>query len=231
MMNHHDRPLIGCRVKAEEMRDEIEKTARTNLTVMIRGERGTGKDMVAREIHLRSNRAGRPFIKVNCASLPEELIETELFGCEKGAYTGAVFRQGKFELAHRGTIFLDEVGELSTKAQPKLLHVTETLVVDRVGLSRVSRQIRQRSRASRTPANGLDWRNSSARSLRSVRKAATDSVFPARIFSHSRPKGRSGVWASQVLTRSRAFCKTAGSRISLREMTRWKARLRSMASW
>ena len=125
-------PLIGCSATAEELRDEVQKVARTNLTVMIRGERGTGKDLVAGEIHLKSNRAGS-FIRVNCAGLPEELVETELFGCEKGAYTGAEARRGKFEQAHGGTIFLDEVGELSAKAQPKLLHVTETLAVDRVG--------------------------------------------------------------------------------------------------
>src|SRR5438093_4475074 len=125
-------PLIGCSATAEELRDEVQKVARTNLTVMIRGERGTGKDLVAGEIHLKSNRAGS-FIRVNCVGLPEELVETELFGCEKGAYTGAEARKGKFEQAHGGTIFLDEVGELSMKIQPKLLHVTETLAVDRIG--------------------------------------------------------------------------------------------------
>jgi two-component system, NtrC family, response regulator AtoC len=132
MMNYHG-PLIGCSAKAEELRDEVRKVACTNLTVMILGERGTGKDLVASEIHLKSNRTGS-FVRVNCAGLPEELVETELFGCEKGAYTGALqARQGKFEQAHCGTIFLDEVGELSLKTQPKLLHVTETRAIDRVG--------------------------------------------------------------------------------------------------
>jgi transcriptional regulator with PAS, ATPase and Fis domain len=131
MLNYHG-PLIGCSAKAEELREEVQKAARTNLTVMIWGERGTGKDLVAGEIHLKSNRTGT-FVRVNCAGLPEELVETELFGCEKGAYTGAESRKGRFEQADRGTIFLDEVGELSPKAQPKLLHVTETLAVDRVG--------------------------------------------------------------------------------------------------
>jgi transcriptional regulator with PAS, ATPase and Fis domain len=132
MLNHH-RPLIGWSATMEEMRADIEKTASTGLTVMIRGERGTGKELVAREIHMKSNRAGGPFVCVNCASLQDTLIEAELFGCERGAFTGAEFRKGKFELAHGGTLFLDEVGELSLQAQPKLLRVVETLEVDRVG--------------------------------------------------------------------------------------------------
>jgi transcriptional regulator with PAS, ATPase and Fis domain len=131
MMNLHG-PLIGCSEKAEEMREAVRSIACSNLTVMILGERGTGKDLVASEIHLKSNRPGQ-FVRVNCASLPEELVESELFGCEKGAYTGAESRKGKFEQADRGTIFLDEVGELSPKAQPKLLHVTDTRAVDRIG--------------------------------------------------------------------------------------------------
>jgi transcriptional regulator with PAS, ATPase and Fis domain len=133
MMNHHGPPIIGCSPPAERLRAAVAEVASTSLTVMIRGEKGTGKDVVAREIHRKSNRAGGPFIRVNCAALPEELVEGELFGSSKGAYTGAVDRPGKFEQANGGTIFLDEVGELSRKAQPKLLHVTENLTVDRVG--------------------------------------------------------------------------------------------------
>ena len=131
MMNYHG-PIIGCSAKAEEMREEVRSIACTNLTVMILGERGTGKDQVANEIHVKSNRSG-PFVRVNCASLPEELVESELFGSEKGAFTGAESRKGKFELADRGTIFLDELAELSRKAQPKLLHVTDTKTIERVG--------------------------------------------------------------------------------------------------
>jgi transcriptional regulator with PAS, ATPase and Fis domain len=131
-MMHYHGPLIGCSLKAEELRAAVDKIACTNLTVMILGERGTGKDLIANELHLKSNRNGA-FVGVNCAALPEELVETELFGCEKGAFTGAETRKGKFEQAHGGTIFLDEVGELSLKAQPKLLHVTERMAVDRIG--------------------------------------------------------------------------------------------------
>jgi transcriptional regulator with PAS, ATPase and Fis domain len=133
MMNHHNPPIIGCSAPAEKLRGEVDQVACTDLIVMIRGERGTGKDVVAREIHRKSNRAGGPFVRVNCAALPEELVEAELFGCAKGAFTGAMERPGKFELGNGGNIFLDEVGELSRKAQPKLLNVTETLAVDRIG--------------------------------------------------------------------------------------------------
>src|SRR5262249_26035579 len=97
MNNHYSRPLIGCTRIMEHLRSAIAKVAGTNLTVMIRGERGPGKDVVAHAIHQQSDRAGGPFVKVNCPALPDDLIESELFGCEKGAYTGAVFRKGKFE--------------------------------------------------------------------------------------------------------------------------------------
>ena len=132
-MNRHGPPIIGCSAPAEKLRGEVEQIACTDLTVMIRGEKGTGKDVVAREIYRRSNRAAGAFVRVNCASIPDELAESELFGCEKGAFTGAESRPGKFEQANGGTIFLDEVGELSMKIQPKLLHVTETLAMDRIG--------------------------------------------------------------------------------------------------
>ncbi len=131
MSNYPARPLIGCSAKLEEMRDEIARTAPTNATVMVRGEAGTGKDLVAQEIHLKSDRSTGAFVKVNCGALPDDLIESELFGCERGAFTGAVFRKGKFELANNGTIFLDEIGELTMRAQAKLLQVTETPAVDR----------------------------------------------------------------------------------------------------
>jgi Nif-specific regulatory protein len=132
-MSHYSPPIIGCSEPAEKLRSDIDQVARTNMTVMIRGERGTGKDVVAHEIHRKSKRAAGPFIKVNCSALPQELVESELFGVAKGAFTNAVERPGRFELAHGGTIFLDEVGELDQKAQPNLLQVTESFTVDRVG--------------------------------------------------------------------------------------------------
>jgi transcriptional regulator with PAS, ATPase and Fis domain len=133
MMNHHIRPLIGWSDAMQDLRAHILRMAPTDMTLMIRGERGTGKELVAGELHLKSNRATGPFIRLNCAGLPETLVESELFGCEKGAFTGAEFRKGRFEQADGGTLMLDEVGDLSITAQPKLLRVLETREVDRVG--------------------------------------------------------------------------------------------------
>jgi len=113
---------------------EIQKVAPTEATVLIQGESGTGKELFARAIHQLSVRAQHPFVAVNCAAIPETLIENELFGHEKGAYTGADSRRmGKFELAHRGTLFLDEIGELPLQVQAKILRVLETKVFERIG--------------------------------------------------------------------------------------------------
>ena len=109
-----------------EIRAVVEQIGETDVTVLIQGESGAGKEIVAREVHALSNRSKRPFVKVNCAALPTDLLESELFGYEKGAFTGAVGRkQGKFELAHGGTIFLDEIGEMSPALQAKLLQVLQ----------------------------------------------------------------------------------------------------------
>jgi two-component system response regulator AtoC len=116
------------------LRELIGKVARAGATVLLRGESGVGKEVVARAIHRASPRAGQPFVKVNCAALPAELLESELFGHEKGAFTGAHRRrQGKFEVAHRGTLLLDEIGELPPVLQAKLLHVLQDGRFCRVG--------------------------------------------------------------------------------------------------
>ena len=113
---------------------DIRHVADTNATVLIQGESGVGKEVTAKTIHFVSNRRRRPFVKVNCASLPGDLLESELFGHEKGAFTGAYRRKpGKFEIAERGTIFLDEIGELPLALQAKLLHVLQDQEFSRVG--------------------------------------------------------------------------------------------------
>jgi two-component system nitrogen regulation response regulator NtrX len=126
--------LVGASREIEEVRAKIAQVAPTNTRVLIRGDNGTGKEVVAREIHKQSERAAGPFIKVNCAAIPRELIESELFGHVKGAFTGAVESvPGKFELADAGTIFLDEIGDMSLSAQAKVLRVIEEQEFERVG--------------------------------------------------------------------------------------------------
>jgi two-component system response regulator AtoC len=117
--------------------DVLEQVADTDVTILIQGESGVGKEIVARTVHELSTRAQRPFIKVNCAALPTELLESELFGYEKGAFTGAAARKhGKFEMANRGSIFLDEIGEMSPALQAKLLQVLQDGEFTRLGGNR-----------------------------------------------------------------------------------------------
>ncbi len=126
--------MVGEDESIKGVEREIQKVAPTEATVLIQGESGTGKELVARTIHQLSPRAQRPFVAINCAAIPETLIENELFGHEKGAYTGAdVRRLGKFELAHRGTLFLDEIGELPLQIQSKILRALETKTFERIG--------------------------------------------------------------------------------------------------
>jgi two-component system nitrogen regulation response regulator NtrX len=126
--------IVGQSPIMEELRAQIAIAAPTNGRVLIHGENGSGKELVARAIHALSARADGPFVEVNCAAIPEDLIESELFGHERGAFTGAVARRrGKFELAHGGTLFLDEVGDMSLKTQAKVLRVLEEQAFERVG--------------------------------------------------------------------------------------------------
>ena len=130
----HRSDLTGESEGIRRLREQIATAAPTNGRVLIHGENGSGKELVARAIHAGSARAAGPFVEVNCAAIPEELIESELFGHEKGAFTGAVARRrGKFETADGGTLFLDEIGDMSLKTQAKVLRALEEQVVERVG--------------------------------------------------------------------------------------------------
>ncbi|HEU4930084.1 MAG TPA: sigma-54 dependent transcriptional regulator [Candidatus Krumholzibacteria bacterium] len=126
--------IVGQHAEMLRILDTVKKVAATNVRVLIMGENGTGKEMIARALHENSPRADEPFVEVNCAAIPEELIESELFGHERGAFTGAVARRvGRFEMADGGTLFLDEVGDMSLSAQAKVLRVLQESVFERVG--------------------------------------------------------------------------------------------------
>src|SRR5687767_15938500 len=126
--------MIGESYVMAQLREQVAMAAPTNGRVLIYGENGTGKELVAKSIHAQSRRRVAPFIEVNCAAIPEELIESELFGHMKGAFTGAIAdRRGKFEAAHGGTIFLDEIADMSLKTQAKVLRVLQEQVMEAVG--------------------------------------------------------------------------------------------------
>ena len=132
--------FLGTSAAAREVRRLVGRAARVDSSVLVMGESGVGKELVARDIHLRSSRKAGPFIAVNCAAIPQNLVESELFGHERGAFTDARGqRHGVFELAHGGTLLLDEIGDLSLEAQPKLLRVLETGEIQRVGGERTHR--------------------------------------------------------------------------------------------
>src|SRR3989441_4901635 len=129
--------IIGNSSALESVLEQVERVAPTDSTVLIQGETGTGKELIARAIHNLSARCGRPFIKLNCAAIPFDLLESELFGHEKGAFTGAIAQKtGRFELADKGTLFLDEVGDIPLELQAKLLRVLQEQEFERLGSNR-----------------------------------------------------------------------------------------------
>jgi transcriptional regulator with GAF, ATPase, and Fis domain len=139
----HDRrfeQIIGNSPALEAVLEQVERVAPTGSTVLIQGETGTGKELIAHAIHNLSSRCGRPFVRLNCAAIPLDLLESELFGHEKGAFTGAIAQKtGRFELADKGTLFLDEVGDIPAALQPKLLRVLQEQEFERLGSTRTHR--------------------------------------------------------------------------------------------
>lgn len=139
--------IIGKSHALEVVLEKVERVAPTNSTVLIEGETGTGKELIARAIHNLSERCGRPLIKLNCAAIPLDLLESELFGHEKGAFTGAIAQKiGRFEMADKGTLFLDEVGDIPPTLQPKLLRVLQEQELETPGQ-------RAHSSGGRTPCS------------------------------------------------------------------------------
>jgi formate hydrogenlyase transcriptional activator len=134
---HSFEEIVGSSTALKEVLKKVQVVAPTGSTVLIQGETGTGKELIARAIHKISSRSSRPFVKLNCAAIPSGLLESELFGHEKGAFTGAVAQKvGRFELAHGGTLFLDEVGDIPLELQPKLLRVLQEQEFERLGSTR-----------------------------------------------------------------------------------------------
>src|SRR3984957_17010187 len=129
--------IIGDSSVLKSVLEKVECVASSDATVLIRGETGTGKELIAHAIHNLSSRRERPFIKLNCAAIPFDLLESELFGHEKGAFTGAIAQKiGRFEMADKGTLFLDEIGDIPLGLQPKLLRVLQEQEFERVGSTR-----------------------------------------------------------------------------------------------
>ena len=138
--DHQFDQIVGNSPALERVLAEVECVARTDSTVLVLGETGTGKELIARAIHNLSPRCGRPFVKLNCAAIPFDLLESELFGHEKGAFTGAIAQKiGRFEMADGGTLFLDEVGDIPLALQPKLLRVLQEQEFERLGNCRTHR--------------------------------------------------------------------------------------------
>lgn len=132
--------IIGNSSALESVLEQVRRVAPTDSTVLILGETGTGKELIARSIHSISDRCGRPFVRLNCAAIPFDLLESELFGHERGAFTGAIAQKiGRFEMAHTGTLFLDEIGDIPLASQPKLLRVLQEQEFERLGSNRTHR--------------------------------------------------------------------------------------------
>ena len=219
--------MVGRSQALEKVWDAVRRAAPTNATVLITGESGVGKELVARAIHRNSLRKDEAFVQVNCAAIPEELIESELFGHEKGSFTGATEKQiGKFELAHRGTIFLDEVGDMSLRTQAKVLRVLQEGEVERIGsqktiqvdvrvIAATNKRPRGGDRAGTLPRGPLlpalgaaDPRAAAARAAGGHRRrwSSTSCASSAPTTTSSRRRSRRRRWRRCAATRGAATC-------------------------
>jgi len=212
--------IIGESAPIQEVLVKIEQMAPVSSTVLIQGESGTGKELVAKGIHDLSPRRGKPFIAVNCAALPDTLLESELFGHEKGAFTGAAERRlGRFELADGGTIFLDEIGDVSASTQVKLLRVLETRTFFRVG---GTQPIRWTSASSPRQTGRFAMRSHSASYGTTSTTGSASSTCTSRLFasgektSPSSSAGSSGHWQRSTTEPSAASRPTPWSGSSTR---------------
>ena len=185
---HLTHQMVGSSQAIDAVHTRIAKVARVDTTVLITGETGTGKELAARAIHLNSTRARKPFVAINCAALTESLLESELFGHERGAFTGAVAqKKGRLELADGGTVFLDEVGELAYALQSKLLRVLQHRELERVGGTRtISVDLRILSATNRDLRAAIDVGHLSSGSvLPSERRLHSPAAFARSSRRHS----------------------------------------------
>ena len=215
--------LVGSSPQMAELRATIARAAPTETRVLISGESGTGKELVAGAIHAGSARADGPFVRVNCAAIPRELIESEMFGHERGSFTGASDRRtGRFELADGGTLFLDEVGDLGVEAQAKLLRALEGGEVERVGgerpiavdvrvVSATNKDLAARRRGTDGSATTCSTGSTSSRST-SRRCASGRATSPSwwRTSRRCSPSGSGGRWRGSRRRRWRRWCGTRG---------------------
>ena len=204
--------MVGESPGMARLREQVAMAAPTNGRVLVFGENGTGKELVARNIHALSLRRTGPFVEVNCAAIPEELIESELFGHVRGAFTGAVAdRRGKFELAHGGTIFLDEIGDMSLKTQAKVLRVLQEQVMEAVGgstrirvdarvVAATNKDLRAEIRAGRFREDLL-LPSECRPDLGAVAARAARRHLAARRSLHG--DARAGIWSPRQAVRSR----------------------------
>jgi len=170
--------IVGRSPALESVLREVRRVAATDSTVLIQGETGTGKELIARAIHDLSPRQAGPFQRVNCAAIPRDLLESDLFGHEKGAFTGAVTQKlGRFELAGHGTIFLDEIGELPLDMQPKLLRVLQEREFERLGSPRMMRMnARVIAATNRNLASSAPWCSPMEANSQSMRASFRESL-------------------------------------------------------